>query len=419
LSWSPIALFDNRAYTPKGDPNHIDWVRVSPFIIMHLAIITLLFVGWSWTAVAVCFASYFFRMFGITAFYHRLLSHRAFQCPRWVAAAGAFLGNASAQRGPLWWAAHHRHHHKHSDQEGDAHSPIVRTLIQSHVTWFLNRENFATKEELVPDLAERGELQFLDRFDWFAPLVWALGCFGIGWAVNALGWENTSGWQTLVWGFVVATILTWHCTFLVNSLAHLWGSRPYKTTDHSRNNFFIAIVTLGEGWHNNHHYYQASARQGFRWWQHDISYYMLWMMKKVGLVTKLNPVPKKVIAKANQHDKADDPVFANKKRVARAEKVAADAEIDAIDAEAPRSASEESDDVVTPKATSNTNVTPASEIDTGKTTRSSTGSSETAGKEALQGAHDGDEEHLKSRAPTPRVGTRIGRWIGSQLGNCA
>ena len=306
-------LFDNKAYDAGGDPKRIDWLRVSPFILVHIAAFAVFFdvVGWSWTAIAVCFASYFLRMFGITAFYHRLLSHRAFKCPRWVAAAGAFLGNASAQRGPLWWAAHHRHHHKYSDQEEDSHSPIMGTFIHSHVGWFLTRGNFATKEELVPDLADRWEMRFLDRFDWFAPVVWAVGCFAIGAIVSATGLDpRATGLQTFVWGFLVATVLTWHCTFLVNSLNHLWGSRPYKTTDSSRNNPLIAILTLGEGWHNNHHYYQASARQGFRWWQYDVSYYLLRAMKVVGMVTKLNPVPKHIVEKANKY-KADEKATAH------------------------------------------------------------------------------------------------------------
>ncbi|NET72903.1 MAG: acyl-CoA desaturase [Sphaerospermopsis sp. SIO1G2] len=274
-----------------------DWVRAIPFIILHLGCFLVIWVGWSWPAVITAVVLYVVRMFGITGFYHRYFSHRTFQCPRWVAAAGAVLGAASAQRGPLWWAAHHRHHHRHSDHDPDKHSPVKQGFWHSHVLWFLCPDNFATDKKEVKDLADRIELRFLDRFDWTIPIMLGVGCWLLGWWWQQ--YDPTTGpWQLLVWGFFVSTICCHHGTFTINSLAHRWGSRPYKTTDDSRNNLFLALITLGEGWHNNHHRYAASARQGFRWFQIDITFWILTMMSWVGLVSKIKPVPQKIIDEA-------------------------------------------------------------------------------------------------------------------------
>jgi len=224
-------------------------------------------------------------MFGITAGYHRYFSHRAFTAPRWFVFLLALVGGASGQRGALWWAAHHRHHHRFSDAAEDLHSPRQHGFWWSHLGWFLADGAFRTRLELVPDLAARPELLWLDRYDAVVPALLAVFCGALGWWLGSLGW-NTSGLQMLVW-FCISTVVLAHATFCVNSLAHVWGTRPFATKDSSRNNALIALLVLGEGWHNNHHQHPGSARQGLRWWQVDVTWYVLWLLACCGLVNRL------------------------------------------------------------------------------------------------------------------------------------
>lgn len=296
----PVARISGKGCTdnapqPEGVPLPVrggtDWGRILPFLGIHVGSLGVLAVGFSWAALALCVVSYAVRMFGITAFYHRYFSHRAFDAPRWVQALGAALGNAAGQRGPLWWAAHHRRHHKHADSVRDIHGP-EKGLLWAHMGWWTDRRHFATDLAQVPDLARFPELRWMDRFDVAVPLVFALGLAAIGAACEfwwpALG--LTTG-QALVWGGCVATVLLYHATFTINSLCHRFGTRRYATSDHSRNNGWLALLTFGEGWHNNHHHYPVSARQGFFWWELDLTYYALWLMQRIGLVRNLRPVP--------------------------------------------------------------------------------------------------------------------------------
>jgi stearoyl-CoA desaturase (delta-9 desaturase) len=275
-----------------GPDRRIDWPRVVPFVLMHLGCLGALWVGASTFAVATACVLFALRMFAITAFYHRYFSHRAFRTSRAMQFAFALLGASAVQRGPLWWAAHHRHHHAHSDRAADSHSALQHGFLWSHVGWFLSRENFPTRIKLVPDLASYPELRWLDRYDVAVPAFLAIGLFALGAALEqwlpALG---VSGWQLVVWGFCISTVVLYHSTFTINSLAHRFGSRRYATGDESRNNPWLAILTLGEGWHNNHHHYPAAARQGFYWWEFDVSYYTLRMLAALGLVWDLRPVP--------------------------------------------------------------------------------------------------------------------------------
>jgi stearoyl-CoA desaturase (Delta-9 desaturase) len=280
-------------------PLKVDWLRLMPFIGLHLACAAVIWVGWSWTAVGVAVALYVARMFAITGFYHRYFSHRSFSTSRFMQFLFACAGNSSVQRGPLWWAAHHRHHHRTSDQGEDRHSPRQQGLLWAHMGWFSAKANFRTDLKLVPDLAKFPELVFVDRFDTLVPALLGFGCFGLGWGLNALWPElGTSGLQMFIWGFCISTVAVAHGTFTVNSLTHVFGKQVYPSSDDSRNSLLIALITLGEGWHNNHHYYQSSVRQGFRWWQIDLTYYGLWMMSCLGLVWGMKPVPQKVIAAA-------------------------------------------------------------------------------------------------------------------------
>ncbi|WP_151806982.1 acyl-CoA desaturase [Acinetobacter bereziniae] len=289
-SWSrPIQV-----QTSSSESKKIQWVRIIPFIILHVACLGIFYVGVSWFAVTFMLLFYLIRMFSITAFFHRYLSHKTFQTSRIVQFVFVLIGTMSAQRGPLWWAAHHRYHHRFTDTEHDPHSSTYG-FWYSHLGWFLNDYNFATRKEVVKDWLKYPELVWLDRFSLIIVLLTAVSIYALGeWLAVVYPSLATSGLQLLVWGFVVSTVLLIHATLCINSLAHLYGSRDFETEDQSRNNLFLSIITLGEGWHNNHHYYAGSARQGFYWWQIDITYYLLKMMSWIGLVWGLKPIPARV-----------------------------------------------------------------------------------------------------------------------------
>jgi stearoyl-CoA desaturase (Delta-9 desaturase) len=286
------------APNPRAVPadDGISWLATLPFIGLHLMALGVLWVGWSPVAILVCLALYWARMFAITGFYHRYLSHRSYKTSRWFQFLFAVLGNSSTQKGPLWWAAHHRHHHQYSDKDEDVHSPTKRGLIYSHVGWIFARSNAPTRIRLVPDLAKFPELRVLDRFDVLVPILLGTACFGLGVFLEtefpSLG---TSGLQMLVWGFFVSTVVLAHSTFTINSLSHLIGRRRFQTTDTSRNNLPLALLTMGEGWHNNHHFYPTSTRQGFYWWEIDLTYYGLYFLSKLGLVWDLKRVPAHIL----------------------------------------------------------------------------------------------------------------------------
>jgi stearoyl-CoA desaturase (Delta-9 desaturase) len=283
------------ASTANGMDKGVDWLRIFPFVILHVACLGILWVGWSWTAVAVAGGLYLVRMFGITAFYHRYFSHRSYKAGRFWQFLFAVLGNSSAQRGPLWWAGHHRHHHRYADQEEDVHSPVRHGFWWSHMIWLTTQANFPTRKKYVQDWAKFPELVWINRFDTVVPLLLALFLYGLGEALASQAPQlGTNGPQMLIWGFFVSTVVLFHGTCTINSLDHMLGTRRYETTDTSRNNPLLALITLGEGWHNNHHYYAVSARQGFFWWEIDITYYALVLLSWLGIVKDLRPVPKVV-----------------------------------------------------------------------------------------------------------------------------
>jgi stearoyl-CoA desaturase (delta-9 desaturase) len=278
---SILGWLDNEAVAGAAAENarSIDWLRVLPYVALHAGCLGALWVGVSVTAVAAAVALYALRMFAITGFYHRYFSHGAFRTSRTAQFAFALLGATAAQRGPLWWASHHRHHHAHADSPADAHSARQHGFLWSHVGWFLARESFAARGALVKKLARYPELRFLDRYDSLAPL--ALGAI-----LYAAG-----GAQLVVWGLCISTVALHHATFTINSLAHRFGRRRYATEDDSRNNLWLALVTFGEGWHNNHHHFPSAARQGFYWWEVDLTYYGLRALAALGIVWDLKEVP--------------------------------------------------------------------------------------------------------------------------------
>lgn len=257
------------------------------FIAVHLACLAAYWTGITWTAIALFVGLYAVRMFGITAGYHRYFSHRTYKMGRVTQFVMGALAESSAQKGILWWSSHHRHHHTHSDDPDDVHSPKHHGFWYSHVGWLFDPDWADTDDQRIKDLSRYPELVYLDRYH-IVPAV-ALGT--IAWLIG--------GWSGLVVGFLWSTVALWHATFTINSVAHVVGDRRYDTDDDSRNNWFLALITFGEGWHNNHHHYQASAAQGFYWWEYDLSYYVLKAMSWVGLVEDLRTPP--------EHVKADEP----------------------------------------------------------------------------------------------------------------
>jgi stearoyl-CoA desaturase (delta-9 desaturase) len=281
-------------------PDKVEFIRVLPFVLLHLGCLGVFFCGCSWTAAGVAVALYFVRMFAITGFYHRYFSHKTFHTSRVAQFLFAVLGATAVQRGPLWWSYQHRHHHKHSDEEEDVHSPTLRGFWWSHVGWITSGRNFPTDYSQVRDLAKFPELVFLNRFDSLVPFVFAITLFTLGYVFGAFFPSlGVTSWQLLVWGFFISTTVLFHATSSINSLAHLLGKRRYETGDNSRNSLILALITLGEGWHNNHHRFMSAARQGFYWWEIDISYYGLKALSWTGLIWNLKPVP--LSAYENQH----------------------------------------------------------------------------------------------------------------------
>ncbi|MGF6493967.1 stearoyl-CoA desaturase (delta-9 desaturase) [Luteibacter sp. 621] len=301
----PRAAAFRRWFDTAADPagseaaaDRIDWLRAAPFVAMHLACVMVIWTGVSPVAFAVAVAMYAVRMFALTGFYHRYFSHRTFRTSRAVQFIFAVIGASCVQRGPLWWAAHHRHHHRHADTAQDPHSPTVHGFLWSHAGWFLTPRGFRTDLSRVPDFAAYPELRWLDRYDTAVPVLLAVGLYALGalLAHEAPG-LGTSGAQMLAWGFFVSTVVLFHATVTINSLAHRFGSRRFATRDDSRNNLWLALLTFGEGWHNNHHFFPGTVRQGFRWWEVDVTWYGLWLMAQLRLVRDLKPIPAWVTAK--------------------------------------------------------------------------------------------------------------------------
>jgi stearoyl-CoA desaturase (delta-9 desaturase) len=253
------------------------------FWFVHAMCLAALFTGVTWPAVGVCLFLFWLRMFGVTAGYHRYFSHRSYKTSRPFQFVLALVGTLAVQKGVLWWAANHRLHHKESDQPGDVHSPVQRGFWWAHVGWIIGPDFEATDLTRIPDMARFPELRWLNDHYLVPPVMLAVLLYLLG------------GATWLVWGFFISTTVLRHATFTINSLAHVWGRRRYDTTDASRNNVWLALLTMGEGWHNNHHCYMNSARQGFFWWEVDASYYILAGLARLGLVWDLHQPPRRLL----------------------------------------------------------------------------------------------------------------------------
>lgn len=258
----------------------------------HLLVFGFIFVGWSPFAVIFAIAFYLIRMFGITAFYHRYFSHRAFEANRFFSCLFAILGCTALQKGPLWWAAIHRHHHRYADTEDDIHSPKYRGFFWSHIGWTMAYENMRIRTEYIKDWMKYPELVFIDKF-WFAFTLLAAGLVFLTGHLLAIYAPalQTNGPQLFIWGFAISTFFCSNAVFSINSIDHMFGRRRYDNPDTSRNNVLMAILTLGEGWHNNHHHYAITARAGFYWWEIDITYYLLVVLSWLKIVKNLRPLP--------------------------------------------------------------------------------------------------------------------------------
>jgi len=264
---------------------HADIVhpQAIPFVLVHLACLAALWTGVTWPAVFLCVGLYWLRIFAIGAGYHRYFSHRAYSTGRVFQFVLAFLAQTSAQNSVLWWAAVHRGHHLHSDTALDPHSPRRQGFFYAHVGWIFDRKHISTDRVRVADLTRFPELVWLDRFELVPAVVAALLCYLL------------AGWSGVAVGFLWSTVLVYHSTFAINSLAHVHGKKRFVTGDDSRNNWFLALVTMGEGWHNNHHAWQSSVRQGFRWWELDPTYAILRGLSRIGVVWDLKLPPQALL----------------------------------------------------------------------------------------------------------------------------
>ncbi|MGP4844065.1 acyl-CoA desaturase [Marinobacter sp. 1Y8] len=299
--------FDSEAHSDHLDTESREFnvVRVLPFIALHGVCFMAIYTGVSTFAAIFALGFFLIRMFAITGFYHRYFSHKTFKTNRFWQFVFAVIGTSAAQRGPLWWAAHHRHHHQHSDAPDDLHSPQQSGFWWAHLGWFTCDAGFAMNESRVRDWLKYPELRFINRFDALIPalsvaLIYLLGEALATWAPGL----GTNGLQLVVWGFFISTVVLFHATVSINSLAHVWGSRRFETNDDSRNNFWLALITLGEGWHNNHHRWPLSARQGFRWYEIDVTYYVLWTMQKLRIIHSLNDIPDNIKTETLARDRS-------------------------------------------------------------------------------------------------------------------
>lgn len=278
------AMMKPEEAVPSVNTDHsINMWSSIPFFLVHIACLGAFWTGVDWTALWMCLGLFVARKFGITGGFHRYFSHATFKTGRGMQFILALLGTSATQKGPLWWASHHRVHHQNSDQPSDVHSAVRDGFWWSHVGWILSSKYDETDMRLIPDFARYPELRWLNRFHIIPPVVLAVLCF------------RFHGWMGLVWGFFISTTLLWHTTFLINSACHLFGKRRFPTKDTSRNSLFFALLTMGEGWHNNHHYHPSSTNQGFYWWEIDVTYYILKVLSWFGLVWNIRKPPERIL----------------------------------------------------------------------------------------------------------------------------
>jgi stearoyl-CoA desaturase (delta-9 desaturase) len=296
---------------PETDTERLDYLAIGQFVFLHAGCLLALWTGVSWVALAVCLGFYCLRIFAVSAGYHRYFAHRSYKTGRVFQFLLALLASLSNQKGPLWWAAHHRYHHAHSDREDDIHSPGQHGFWWAHCGWIFSMAYRRADERLVSTFTRYRELQWLDRFYLVPPLSAAALMFFIGVGLQRIKPElHTSGPQMLAWGFFISTVLVHHAIYSANSIGHLFGSRRFASSDQSRNNVFVALLTFGDGWHNNHHFYQRSARHGFYWWEVDLTLYILTALSYLRIVWDLHTPPERIFAEKASSHSLDEAVVA-------------------------------------------------------------------------------------------------------------
>jgi stearoyl-CoA desaturase (delta-9 desaturase) len=281
------------------------WKKELSFAVVHLLPLAALLTGATMFDWIVCAVLYVSRMFWVTGGYHRYFAHRSYNTSRWFQFCIAFFSQTSAQKGALWWASHHRHHHRNSDTLKDPHSMLHFGFWYSHVGWIIGSDFKQTDFKVISDYSKYPELVWLNKYYLIPPVVLALTAMALGGIVNGgsiLAMFTSAGFSTLFIGFFLSTIFVYHATFSINSIMHKFGKQRYETGDESKNSVWLALLTLGEGWHNNHHYYESSARQGFFWWEIDLTYYGLKFMSMIGLIWDLKPVPKHIKMSKNREE---------------------------------------------------------------------------------------------------------------------
>ena len=266
----------------------INWVTTLILAGLHIGAFAAFFC-FSWKAFFMAVALHWVAVgWGISLGYHRLHTHQSYQCPRWLEYFFAVCGTMTLEGGPMFWVGTHRVHHAKSDKAGDPHSPHEGTFW-SHMGWIVfgetNHNNSQFMAKHAPELARHKFYWWLNTYHWI-PVV------ATGLALLAFG-----GWSMFLWGFCLRIVYGLHCTWLINSATHIFGSRRFETADDSRNSFILAVLTFGEGWHNNHHAHQTSARHGMLWYEFDISWITLKLLKSVGLVWGVRLVKPEVLAR--------------------------------------------------------------------------------------------------------------------------
>ncbi len=255
------------------------------FGLIHLAAMAVFFVPFTPVLAWMALGLYGVRMFGVTAGYHRYFSHRAYKLGRMPQFLLAFLAQSSGQKGVLWWAALHRDHHRHADGPEDIHSPVHDSLWWSHVGWILADRYDHPDLIKVQDFTRFPELRWLSAHHWVPALLLVLSVAFWG-HLTGVGIASALAWWAL------STVVLYHATFCINSLAHVWGTRRFDTPDRSRNNALLALFTLGEGWHNNHHAFPGASRQGLLWWEMDLTQGGLRILSWLRVVKDLRSHPK-------------------------------------------------------------------------------------------------------------------------------
>ena len=291
---APTGMAARLALPDTTVPGKVLWPYAVSIVGLHLLAL-LAFVPWlfTWTGVIVLLVGVYVFGQSINMCYHRLLAHHSATVPKWLEHLFVIIALCCLQDTPGKWVAIHRFHHNHSDVQEDPHSPLV-AFFWAHIGWLVVRNtgthNVAAYRKYAPDVLQDPFYLYLEKtmlWIWIylghAVIFFAAG-FAIGFALDPQWMAGLQfGLSMLVWGVIVRTVVVWHITWSVNSLTHLFGYRNYETGDHSRNNWLVAVLSVGEGWHNNHHYDPASASNQHRWWEFDVTYYGIKLLEKLGL----------------------------------------------------------------------------------------------------------------------------------------